>query len=168
MTFICKSFGETLDFTCTIEDGEIVKQELVSSGPDAAVTFSLDRGAHLDADTLRKLSDEIRVAQTGGRLRLVTEVEHDRFVAEAKAFINESNFIVPGGVVFVLAEMRANDVGLTIYSKRVTPEPPKSSDEGTASDMASNEDDNECYCACGCMDYEYYDDHDQPSYSLDR
>lgn len=53
-------FGETLEISTTVrDDGSIHNQEIVSSAPDALVTFKIDRGSALTPKVLRKLADAI-------------------------------------------------------------------------------------------------------------
>lgn len=53
-------FGETLEISTTVrDDGTIQNQEIVSSGPDALVTFKFDRDAALTPKMLRELADLI-------------------------------------------------------------------------------------------------------------
>ncbi len=53
-------FGETLEISTTVrDDGSIHSQEIVSSAPDALVTFKFDRKSHLTPEVLRKLADAI-------------------------------------------------------------------------------------------------------------
>jgi hypothetical protein len=53
-------FGETLEISTTVrDDGSIQNQEIVSSGPDALITFKIDREAALTPKMLRELADRI-------------------------------------------------------------------------------------------------------------
>ena len=68
---ISKTFGKTLEFSTVIENGSIVSQELVSSGPDALVSFKMDADAHLTPETLRELADAVQNAleKTNGKTK---------------------------------------------------------------------------------------------------
>ena len=53
-------FGETLEIATTVrDDGSIQSQEIVSSAPDALVSFKIDRDAALTPKLLRELADAI-------------------------------------------------------------------------------------------------------------
>jgi len=53
-------FGETLELSTTLDDsGRIIGQEIVSSAPDALVTFKINPEAALTAQDLRRLADKL-------------------------------------------------------------------------------------------------------------
>lgn len=164
MTQINYPFGDTLEFSCTVTDGEISAQELVTSGSDAIVSFKLDNNNFLDPDELESIAGQIRQAQTGGRLGRATDDEADVFVAAAKNFLKDHPVLsgAAPGVVYALAEQNANKEGLTMYDDAVTalaPSAPASfpfeEDDLEDEDDEEDSDDEDDYCDDYAEDHEY-------------
>lgn len=121
-TQINKVFGETLEFSCTVGEGKIISQELVTSGPDALVSFKLDKDNFLDPDELEDISAQIRAALTGGKVSLASAEQTDAAIANAKATLRKSGMFVDAIRVasLAIAEHELNKVGLTMYQCCVT------------------------------------------------
>lgn len=124
-------FGKTLELSVTV-DGDSVKQELVSSGEDCIVSFKMDSGICLDPKTLREIANFIE-GDVG--LRLATDQEYLDFTSAAKSnpVLFMSSNLEPS-YVFVIAEMLANNEGITLYKERVTED-----EENNDDDLDENE-----------------------------
>lgn len=116
------TFGQTLEFSCTVENGEISSQELVSSGPDAILTLRMDAGAYLSPDTLERIARDIREAQTGNKLKLATEGLTDNMIGRVKETMANNPVLsqASAGVAYSLAEYELNKLGYTMYEQNVT------------------------------------------------
>ena len=127
MSQINHLFGSTLEFSCTVIDGKIVSQELVSSTPDALISFKLDDEAFLSPADLRELADKIEGKDE--YRRLATADECDAYMARGKemfkameSFKNNVNPSI-GVCSVVVAEALANLSGITLYSENVVEAP---------------------------------------------
>ncbi len=132
-------FGDTLEFSVTVE-GKNVRQELVSSGKDCIVSFKMDAGHFVDSKTLREIASFI---DNNRGLRLATELESKDYVSSAKAKVRliseeQSN---QTSTVFLMAEMLANQDGLTLYDHRATENIKEEVDNDN--DYDDSEDENE-------------------------
>lgn len=180
-TQINKVFGETLEFSCTVGEGRIISQELVTSGPDAFVSFKLDKDNFLDAHELEDIARQIRAALTGGKISLASPEQTSNAISKAKAFVSACPAFADNSTSasFAIAEYELNKVGLTMYANCVVDREeqvaaPKTWGMATTAVAAGygsyndgddwddddtwDEDDEDDYCACGCMDHD--DDED--------
>ena len=157
-------FGKSLEFSVVVEDGQIKSQELVSSNEDCLVSFKMDSGSFLTAKNLREMADFIDCRP---QLTLADPSVSQDFTSSAKAKIAT---MFPGlnldtVNVFIVAELLANQQGLTLYENRVTKtenhdldndeesEDDEESDEDEDDDWDDDEDDNN-------WDYFYEEDDD--------
>lgn len=115
------TFGQTLEFSCTVEGDRIVSQEIVSSGPDALFSLKLDKGQYLGPDSLESLSGQIRAAQSSG-VQKATDQEADAYMSRAKEFLSGHPVFkdVDPGMAYILAEHMAAKDYKTLYDSAVT------------------------------------------------
>jgi hypothetical protein len=159
-TQINKPFGKTLEFSTTVTNGKITGQEIVSSGPDALVSFKIEGEHALTGMDLRKLSQEILAAQFEG-YALCTQDESVKYISQARQYFDShimfGGITIPVNVVWMLAEFIANDDHKTLYGDvAVTPEPLKSTNVNSVSGnvVSDNDEDEE-------DDDEEWDDYDE-------
>jgi hypothetical protein len=172
-TQINKPFGTTLEFSCTVTDGKITNQEIVSSGPDALVSFKIDKGNYLDAHELQDIAKQILAAQFEGFAQCTPD-ESTKYLAQARQYFELhkvfSKTPTPVSQVWILAECFANNDAKTMYAEMATvlPKAPTSSDVTSVSDLADNDEDEEDddwfdgseKCPCGCEDDDEDEDED--------
>ena len=139
-------FGDTLEFSVTVS-GKDVRQELVSSGKDCIVSFKMDAGHFVDSKTLREIANFM---DNNVGLRMATELESKDYISSAKAKIGtiSEKHSNDTSIAFVVAEVLANQNGVTLYEYRVVD---NTTEE--VNDEESEEDDDD-------DDYDEEDDED--------
>ena len=159
-------FGQTLEFSCTVDDeGKVLSQELVSSSSDCLISFKLDREAFLTPDDLRSIANKIEGRSETDCLELATAEETDEYLRKGRAAFKSmplfySNDNISLGVISVaLAEYMAQADGKTLYSDHVTCKEEEDPNYGCgASDEEEEEDCPDCHeyvSDCLCEDDEW-------------
>lgn len=135
-------FGKTLELSVTV-NGDSVTQELVSSGEDCIVSFKMDAGCYISPKTLREIADFI---DSDKSLRLATEQESEVFISAAKTnpifvFMSSQSNVQPS-YLYIIAEMLANNEGITLYIERVSETNIIAEDEDDEDDFDDDYDDD--------------------------